>query len=135
MSRSAVFPLTIFFDGSCRVCAGEMATYRRRDTEGRLTFVDISDDDFVAADFGRSRDEFMTQLHVRDAAGRYFLGVDAFIAIWQAFPGTLYPQLGSLLGWPPVRPLAGVGYWLFARLRRFLPQNSACEDGHCHLGH
>ena len=135
MAPRPVFPLTIFYDGSCSVCAGEMAVYRRRDSRNRLNFVDIGSGDFVAENYGRSRDEFMKQLHVRDATGRYFLAVDGFIAIWQAFPGTLYPWLGRLLALPPVRPLAGLGYRLFARLRRYLPQSPSCRDDHCGLGH
>ncbi|NIQ95330.1 MAG: DUF393 domain-containing protein, partial [Desulfuromonadales bacterium] len=60
----------------------------------------------------------MEQLHVRDADGRYYLGVDGFWAIWQAFPArSLFGLLGRLVQLPGVSALARLGYRIFARLR------------------
>jgi hypothetical protein len=62
--------------------------------------------------------------------------VEAFRAIWQAFPAsTLYGVLGTLVTLPGVNLLARGAYWSFARFRRFLPQSrDVCEDGTCRLG-
>lgn len=125
------FPLTVFYDGSCRVCSTEMFVYMRKDHGGRLEFVDISDPAFNPAEFGLSLADFMFQLHVIDRRGTVYRGVEAFQAIWRAFPGeTWFRLLALLTGLPLVRPLARLAYRIFARLRRYLPKGKAvCRIG------
>jgi hypothetical protein len=62
--------------------------------------------------------------------------VDAFRAIWQAFPAsTWHGLLGALVALPGVHFLARLAYWSFARIRKFLPKShAACPDGTCGLG-
>lgn len=86
-----------------------------------MRFVDISAAGFDPARYGRSREAFMAQLHVRDAAGAWYRGVDAFPVLWRPLPGRGYRLLGALLGLPGVHGAARAGYWVFARLRRYLP--------------
>jgi len=132
----AVFPLTVFYDGSCVVCAREMRHYMRQEHGGRLLFVDISDPHFVPTPYGRSLEEFMAQMHVIDARGRFYLGVDAFPAIWAALPGRFYRLLGRILLWPGIHCLARFGYRAFARMRPLLPKRRVdCTTGSCRLGH
>ena len=136
MSDSPVFPLKIFYDGACSVCAAEMDVYRHKGQDDRLLFIDISAPDFDPAPYGISLDEFMYELHAIDRENRVYRGVEAFSAIWQAFPPlTLYGLLGALVMFPGVNPLARLGYWSFARIRKFLPKNyDACRDGTCGIG-
>lgn len=133
MPAAPVFPLTVFYDGACSVCAAEMAHYRRKNHGGRLVFADISAPDFDPAPYGISLADFMAQMHAIDDAGRVYRGVEAFWAIWQAFPASsLYGLLGTLVMLPGVNPLARLGYRGFARIRRYLPKrNSPCDSGTC----
>jgi len=131
------FPLQIFFDGSCRVCSAEMETYRQKNPDGRLEFVDISDDHFCPDDYDRSLADFMSELHVRDAQGKFTTGIDAFIAIWQAFPsGSVWRIAAATFGLPGIHLLSRGGYRVFARYRHLLPRRRQdCETGTCSLGH
>jgi len=130
------YPLTVFYDGSCHICSREMASYQEQDAQGRLEFVDISAAAFDPASFGRSREDFMVQLHVRDAAGKFHLGVDAFPVIWEALPANRLQWLGDLIRLPGFHLLARLGYRTFARLRTYLPRRSApCASGTCPTGH
>jgi len=130
------YPLQIYYDGSCQVCAAKMATYRRKDHGGRLVFVDVSSPEFDPAPYGITLAAFMYELHAIDGGNRVYRGVDAFRAIWQAFPAsTWYGLLGTLVSLPGVHLLARLAYWSFARLRKFLPgEDDACRDGSCRLG-
>lgn len=129
MTKQIVFPLKIFYDGNCRVCAREMAHYRRLSSDEKLVFIDISDPEFSPAQFGRTREEFMAELHVIDAEGQLYRGVDAFRAIWQGLSVSIYGDLSALLGLPVIHLLARAGYRAFARMRRFLPPvKKDCED-------
>lgn len=131
MSVQPVFPLRILYDGGCSVCAAAVEGYARREGGERLILVDINDVDFDAAPYGLRQEELLYQLHAIDREESVYRGVEALRAIWQAFPSSsMYGLLGRLLALPMVRPLARLGYWCFARLRRFLPKaQSSCRIG------
>jgi len=130
------FPLRVFYDGACVVCAGEIEHYRRRDQAGRLVPVDISAADFDPRPYGIPLPAFMFELHAIDQRGTIYRGVDAFWAIWQAFPSApLFCVLSRLVTLPVVRPLARLAYRGFARIRPYLPKRrSACTSGQCQRG-
>ncbi len=132
---TSAYPLEIFYDGNCIVCSREIDHYRRNNPAGRLMFIDISDAGFAAEHYGKSRDEFMAKMHVRDVSGTFLAGVDAFLAIWQAYPsGSRYRLLAQLVSLPPITPMIRVGYALFARYRHLLPKRrGSCDSGACDL--
>ncbi|MBW6508398.1 MAG: DUF393 domain-containing protein [Desulfuromonadales bacterium] len=131
------FPLQIFFDGSCRVCSAEMESYRRKNPNNRLEFIDISDDLFRSDTYGKSLGDFMAELHVRDANGNFTTGIDAFIAIWQSFPsGSVWRLAAATFGLPGIHTLSRGGYRVFARYRHLLPRRRQdCETDTCLLNH
>lgn len=130
------FPLRIFYDGSCSVCATEIERFGRMDRAGRLVLVDVSRPDFNPASLGITLTEFMYQMHVIDQAGTVYRGVEAFWAIWQAFPAsTLFGLLGTLITLPGINPVASLCYKGFARIRKYLPKRQdACSTGSCRIG-
>jgi predicted DCC family thiol-disulfide oxidoreductase YuxK len=136
MPTKPQFPLRIFYDGLCSVCATEAERYGRMDREGRLVLVDISSAEFDPASFGITLDEFMYQMHAIDRTGRVYRGVEAFWAIWQAFSAsTLLGLLGGLITLPVVNPVARLCYRGFARIRKYLPKRAvACSSGFCRIG-
>ena len=136
MPESPRFPLRIFYDGACRVCATEIEHYGRSAAAGRLLPVDISAPEFDPAPLGISREALLYQMHAIDAAGRIYRNVEAFWAIWQAFPAASgYGLLGRLVTLPLLNPLARLGYRIFARLRRYLPRREGdCATGSCRIG-
>lgn len=77
----------------------------------------------------------MHELHVIDKEGNVYRGVEAFLAIWAAFPDlTTYRIMGAVLGLPVVNPIAHVFYKGFAAMRPFLPKRkSSCSNGICRL--
>ena len=131
MPGSPVFPLRVLYDGGCSICSAAIEGYARREGGEQLILADVTAADFDPASYGLEMDDLLYQLHAIDRAGSVYRGVEALRAIWQAFPpGTWHGLLGRLLSFPPFRPLARLGYWCFARLRRFLPKpKSACKIG------
>lgn len=131
------FPLQVFYDGACLVCSHEMEGYRKRNPENRLAFIDISAVDFDADQYGKTREDFMAQIHARDADGNFYTGVDAFVAIWQAYPsGSFYRLLGVVVGLPGIDLFSRFGYRTFARHRHLLPKRKVeCESDRCNLKH
>ena len=136
MPNAPSFPLAVYYDGSCSVCAAEIEHYRRKDHEGRLVLTDISAPDFRPELYRIDRQAFMHELHVIDRKGEVYRGIDSFRAIWQAFPAsTLYGMMGTLITLPVINPLARLCYRGFARIRRYLPKRSRdFADGTCRTG-
>jgi predicted DCC family thiol-disulfide oxidoreductase YuxK len=136
MLTTPKFPLRVFYDGSCSLCASEVERYERKDRDGRLILMDISAPAFDPAPFRISLAEFMYQMHAIDRGGRVFRGVEAFWAIWQAFPSsTLLGLCGILISLPLVNPLARLGYRIFAGIRGYLPKRRRdCSSGSCRIG-
>jgi predicted DCC family thiol-disulfide oxidoreductase YuxK len=136
MSAIPEFPLKVFYDGSCSVCAAEMEVYRRKELGGRLIFIDINGPGFDPGRYGITREAFMYEMHAIDRPGRVYRGVEAFRAIWQAFPAsTLYGFLGALVILPGFNSLARLAYRGFARIRKYLPKShAACRERVCRLG-
>jgi predicted DCC family thiol-disulfide oxidoreductase YuxK len=123
MKRTPAFPLKVFFDGGCGVCTSEMRTYRSRENGGRLLFIDIRSPGFDPSPHGISRKEFMRELHAIDSEGHVYRGVDAFRAIWKAFPGSgWFGFLEGFVNIPGVNYLSRLAYRIFARLRKHFPK-------------
>ena len=96
---TATYLLTVFYDGACGVCSKEMRHYRKV-ADQRVRFVDIAAADFSADIYGRSNDDFQRELHVCDADGNFFTGVEAFRKLWDALPSPFYPLLSSPSDFP-----------------------------------
>lgn len=123
--------LTLFYDGRCPLCVAEMARLASLDRHGALAFEDIN-----AADFSR---RFPTidpvaanrVLHGWDENQQLLLGLDVSCRAWQVVG---HHRWMAALRWPLLRPLADVGYRIFARNRyffsRLLSGQARCDD-HC----
>lgn len=112
---STNYPLTLFYDAACPVCALEMDHLRSRNGAGLLAFVDIAQPGFDAARYGATLAEMDAEIHGVWADGCTVRGLQALRAAYAAV------GLGWVLrptGLAPLRPVFDVGYRLFARYRR-----------------
>lgn len=83
---NTTYPLTIYFDASCRLCDSEMQNIKLHDTHRQLILIDCSAPDFddtVCKVNNISQTAMMNRLHAQDANGQWFIGVAAFEAIYQ----------------------------------------------------
>ncbi|MDD2898450.1 MAG: DUF393 domain-containing protein [Desulfuromonadaceae bacterium] len=134
MTRKPDFPIRIFYDGSCIVCASEIEHYLRQNHCGKLVAVDIASPEFKSEPFHIPLEKFMYELHVIDSTGTVYKGVEAFWAIWQAFPtSTVYGIMGVIVTAPILNLLARLFYKGFARIRPFLPKRHDCSTGTCRI--
>jgi predicted DCC family thiol-disulfide oxidoreductase YuxK len=124
----------VFYDGSCLVCATEIEHYLGMDHGGRLVAVDISSPEFDPLPLLIPRDSFMYELHAIDSRDRIYRGVEAFRAIWQAFPAsTMYRIFAAVIAMPVINPIARQFYKGFARIRPYLPKRHSCSNGACQV--
>ncbi|MEM7632961.1 MAG: DUF393 domain-containing protein [Pseudomonadota bacterium] len=76
---------TIYYDGSCPVCAAEIRHYRDQDAEQALEFVDVAGTD-VPLPPDLDREQAMARFHVMSSDGQLIDGARAFVAVWASLP-------------------------------------------------
>ncbi|MGY5747166.1 thiol-disulfide oxidoreductase DCC family protein [Vibrio antiquarius] len=123
--------LTIFYDGTCQLCAKEMHALKRRDVKQAIKIVDIYSDDF--SDYPQiDAQKANTILHALNDNNELILGLDVTHRAWQLVGrGWLYAPLR----WPLLKPIADWLYLRFAnnryRVSYWLTGNSRCNSGQC----
>lgn len=75
-------PLTVWFDGSCPLCAREIAVMRRLDRRGRIAFIDVGSSEAACP---IDRRLLLARFHARED-GQLLSGAAAFAAMWRAIP-------------------------------------------------
>ncbi|MFP6850265.1 MAG: DUF393 domain-containing protein [Pseudomonas sp.] len=117
MNKQPRWPLTLYYDGDCPLCAREIQLLRRHANVQRLCLVDISLNDFHPSSIGYTKQALQDRLHARFADGQWVTGLDATLWSWRA------ADLGRWavpLTWKPLRPLFELGYRLFCLARPHL---------------
>lgn len=107
--------LTVYYDGKCGLCRREIEYYKRVAPADRFVWLDIATDPASLADLDISQADALRRLHARDASGVVYVGVAAFIAIWQGL--NYWRYLAMIVNLPFLKPLAAFTYDRFADYR------------------
>ena len=107
--------LTVYYDGKCGLCRREIEYYKRVAPADRFLWLDIATDPASLADLDISQADALRRLHARDASGVVYVGVAAFIAIWQGL--NYWRYLAMIVNLPFLKPLAAFTYDRFANYR------------------
>ncbi|WP_373007880.1 thiol-disulfide oxidoreductase DCC family protein [Hyphomonas sp.] len=106
-------PISVYYDGSCPLCRGEISFYKKRRGAEAVAWVDVSEPRNLPADL--SRTEAMARFHVRDANGRLVDGGHAFAELWKQFPA--FRWAGVFFSSPATRWILELGYIVFLPFR------------------
>lgn len=123
--------LTVFYDGTCPLCAKEMSALKQRDTKQQIKIINIYSDAF--ADYPQiDPEQANTILHALNQKGELLLGLDVTHRAWQLVGrGWLYAPLR----WRIVKPVADWLYLKFAknryRVSYLLTGKSRCNTNSC----
>lgn len=134
MYKNLQWPLTLFFDGACPLCAQEINVLRARASPQRLVFVDISEATFDAKSLGFTLGQMQSCLHARFSDGAWVTGLDATLWSWRAAGLGMWV---TPLSWRFMRPVLSLGYRFFCRVRPhlgWLPHPDGrrrCTDNRC----
>ena len=108
---------TVYFDGSCPLCRAEIGYYRRKDQEGSLCFVDVSESAALTPE-GMTQQQAMERFHVRASDGRVLSGAAAFVEVWTRLPKWRWAARAASL--PGVLAVLELGYRMFLPVRPFI---------------
>lgn len=112
--------LTLFYDGSCPLCASEIDLYNRADCHQALRFVDVSSENFTG-DAQITQDQALARFHIRLPDGQQLSGARGFIEVWRVLPS--WNWMVKLADRPAVALVLELLYRLFLPLR---PLIAAC---------
>jgi predicted DCC family thiol-disulfide oxidoreductase YuxK len=131
MDSTLAGQVAVYYDGLCQLCSREIAHYKTMKGAEKIQFIDITSPCFDAAQEGLDPVKIHQHIHVRDAEGSLHLGVDGFFVIWSQFKflKKLVP-VASL--WPIKKTLEG-GYFLFTKVRPYLPRKSCADSPYCEI--
>lgn len=121
--------LTLFYDGRCPLCVAEMARLASLDNTRALVFEDINAEDFTDRYHSIDPAKANQVLHGWDENQSLLLGLDVSCRAWKLVGKHRWM---AALRWPLIRPIADLGYRLFARHRyffsRLLTGQPRCDD-------
>tara|TARA_B100000575_G_C23047070_1_gene602709 strand:- start:311 stop:694 length:384 start_codon:yes stop_codon:yes gene_type:complete len=102
--------INVYFDGKCGSCSREIRVYR--DLAPSKTFVwnDIANDPTLLDSSGIDLENALRRLHVRDKHGKLYVGVAAFILIWQQLPRLKWQIYAFVLKLPLMLQIASYSY-------------------------
>ncbi|PJE79213.1 hypothetical protein CI610_01832 [invertebrate metagenome] len=115
--RNIVYPVTLFYDGSCPLCMKEVHWLQSRNQHHRLLLEDITSENFRERFPDLDVDALDRFLHVRLGNGDMLKGVDATWAVWSSVGRG---WVIAPLRWPLLAYLADACYALFAAYRHKL---------------
>ena len=112
------FPLIIYYDASCPMCATEMHTLKETDFTNKLILVDCSATNFSEpASCPATREAMMERIHAQDANGQWLKGVDVFAVAYEV---TGFTKLSKIWGSKTLKPLLSRAYPWVADNRHWL---------------
>jgi predicted DCC family thiol-disulfide oxidoreductase YuxK len=107
--------ITVFYDASCGLCRREILYYQKIAPKETFIWIDISENATPFTALGFSQWEGMKALHVKDASGTIYIGVDAFITMWKNLG--LWRIAAVIVSLPLFYPLTVFLYSRFATWR------------------
>ena len=104
--------LNVYFNSACPVCNAGINTQKQRSTACTINWKDVHQDNSLSIELGRSLSTVRKYLHVLDTNGQRYLGINAFIVLWQNSPKEQWKA--KLFSRPIIQQLAQLGYFAFA---------------------
>jgi predicted DCC family thiol-disulfide oxidoreductase YuxK len=107
--------VTVFYDGSCPLCAAAIGIYRRACGAEMVSFIDASAHEPGTIVAGLDMTTAMKRFHVLGVDGRLFSGAEGFAHLWLALPE--WRWLGRIVLLPGVLQATKIAYRGFLVVR------------------
>lgn len=123
--------VSVYYDGLCHLCSREINHYKKMKGSERIDFIDITSPSFDAKKQNLDPIKIHQSLHVRDKIGNTYIGVDAFISIWNEINSLKF--LVPIARHSFVHRILEFFYKLFTLIRPLLPRKSCEISPYCEI--
>ena len=110
--------MTVFYDGSCPLCAREIAFYQRRKGAEKIDWLDASRSKASEVVPGLTKDKALARFHIRSTDGELVSGGAAFAYLWAALPS--FKFIGRIFQAQPFSSCLEGGYRALLKIRPLL---------------
>jgi predicted DCC family thiol-disulfide oxidoreductase YuxK len=117
MPNQPIYPIAVLYNGACPFCREQVDKYSAKDKFRRISFLDVSQKDFRAEDYGLNPAAVLGYMHVIDSEGRGSRGFDSLLQIWRACG---YSILSFFAGLPGIKKIAAAINRIFNKFRYVL---------------
>ena len=119
--------IKMLFDGKCPICSREAELLGKRNSGGLIAFEDIAASGFSPEKYGLTIAQVVGAMHAIRPDGSVVKGIDVFAEVYEVVGWT---WLARPIRWRLTRPLAKLGYRIFAAIRPRLSgfRPSDCTD-------
>jgi predicted DCC family thiol-disulfide oxidoreductase YuxK len=112
------YPLTIYYDASCALCASEMHTLKSLDANNQLILIDCSSDVFSEPSMcPTTKAGMLERIYAVDANGQWISGIDVFEA---AYAMSGFERISRVFGNKRIRPILDILYPWVVKNRSWL---------------
>lgn len=106
--------LKVYYNSACPVCRAGIHAQKDKSTACEIEWADVHSENDAVDEINQELSTVRKYLHVKNARGELMVGIDAFIALWEQSPKQIW--MARLFSLPLIRPIASVGYKLFAHV-------------------
>jgi len=120
---------TVYYDGLCYLCSFEINHYKTMRGAENIRFIDITSASFDPQKENVDPVKVHESLHVKDAEGRIYTGLDAFIQIWKKIKA--FNKVADIASKKSIKRVLNLLYLGFATIRPHLPRKSCQQSPYC----
>jgi predicted DCC family thiol-disulfide oxidoreductase YuxK len=107
--------IKVFYDAKCGLCSKEINHYKKIAPTGIFEWIDVNKSSTLLIKEGLTLEDTLKLLHAKDNSGKFHIGVNAFILIWQHLKR--WRILATIVSLPIIRQTANIVYKIFANWR------------------
>ena len=131
MKENKTAHITLYFDGDCPLCKREINFLKKITPKDKVSFEDISEENFKEDKHGKSCSKLMAEIHAKTSDGQWLIGMDAFRAVYSY---TKFSFIFNLTKLPILRQSFDFMYKLFAKNRlKLTGRSSSNQSSSCNL--
>lgn len=107
--------ITVYYDGKCNLCSREINYYKSIANDNDFNWLDIAKNPKYLKSIKVTQPEALMQLHATDQNNKLYVGVDAFILIWNNL--RFWKILSIIISLPLIKQISIFTYKRFAKFR------------------
>jgi len=113
MNRIEQSPIHVYYNSACTVCRTGINTQMKKEAISEVEWKDIHSNNKLVGELNEELDTVRKYLYLM-VDNKHYIGVDAFIKIWQNTPNELWKA--RIVSLPIIRQLTKCFYYVFANM-------------------